>query len=210
MQRTNEKLVSAAQYAEMRGLNRSTISRQIRDGSIPTVGGKVDPRAADQARKDNLDSTRVEQAQHRKAELSTKKQARALRPAQFAPAPGAGYVGDARGLALRELFERLISQSGRIPGILCEAGCRDPVALAVAPEVFLDFVFAFGYDLASEAYNWCGNDDRSPTPVVDMKRLARKYRFKFDPKDVGLNFKAGDQESKAEALVERFNGPLGF
>lgn len=120
------------------------------------------------------------------------------------------YIGDARGLALRELFERLIGQSGRIPGILCEAGFHDPLLLAIAPDLFCDFVFSLSYDLASAAYDWAGNDDRSPTPVVNMKALARKYGFQFDLKDIRLSFEIGSEASTAEALLSRFDTPLGF
>ena len=68
MQRKNGKLISPAQYAKMRGLNRSTISRQIRDGAIPVHNGRIDLKEADIAREKNLNSTRREQAARRKVE----------------------------------------------------------------------------------------------------------------------------------------------
>jgi hypothetical protein len=98
------------------------------------------------------------------------------------------------------MFETLIAQSVRLPGILCEAGVRDPVILVAAPEVFLDAVFALAYDLSDAAYDWCGNDDRSSTPAVDVPALARKYGFQLS---------AGTQE-QAEALAERINAALGY
>jgi hypothetical protein len=49
-----ETLVTPAAYARMRKLNRSTVSRQIRDGVIPTIDGLVDPLQADRARDQNL------------------------------------------------------------------------------------------------------------------------------------------------------------
>src|ERR1035437_3699873 len=68
MQRKNGKLISPAAYARMRGLNRSTISRQIRDGAIPVHDGRIDPKEADAARETNLCATRREQAERRKLE----------------------------------------------------------------------------------------------------------------------------------------------
>ena len=92
MQRKNGKLISPAQYARLRGLNRSTVSRQIRDGKIPTVGGLIDPRAADSARETNLDGTRKEQAARRKAE-------RTAEEAVLPPATSAEFDSGARWLA---------------------------------------------------------------------------------------------------------------
>jgi hypothetical protein len=56
MQRTTEcnSLIKPAAYARLRKLNRSTISRQIREGKIPTHDGLIDPDEADQAREQNL------------------------------------------------------------------------------------------------------------------------------------------------------------
>jgi hypothetical protein len=66
MKQKKETLVTPAQYARSRGLNRSTISRQIGDGKIPTIGGLIDPKAADVARQRNLSGAR--RGQGRKAE----------------------------------------------------------------------------------------------------------------------------------------------
>ena len=41
------KLITASAYAKSRGLNRSTISREIASGKIPTVNGLYDPELAD-------------------------------------------------------------------------------------------------------------------------------------------------------------------
>jgi hypothetical protein len=197
MQLTNGKLITAAEYARLRGLNRSTISRQIAAGAIPTVGGLLDPRAADLAREKNLNGIRKEQAARRKAEHAAKTPST---PVVDSPKVRGSFVGDARGAALREMFETLITQSARLPGILCEAGVRDPVILAAAPDVFLDAVFALAYDLADAAYDWCGNDDRSSTPVLGLQALARKYGFQF----------SADTQEQTEALVERVSVALGY
>jgi hypothetical protein len=51
-------MVTPAAYAESRGLNRSTICRQIRAGKIPTHNGFVKPSEADRARRENLSEPR--------------------------------------------------------------------------------------------------------------------------------------------------------
>jgi hypothetical protein len=60
MQQKSEsgKLVSQAEYARIRGLAKSTVSRQVRSGVIPLVNGKIDPAAADLAREGNLNPAR--------------------------------------------------------------------------------------------------------------------------------------------------------
>jgi hypothetical protein len=49
-----DDLITPAAYAKGRGLNRSTVCRQIAKGAIPTHDGKVDPAEADEARRNNL------------------------------------------------------------------------------------------------------------------------------------------------------------
>ena len=59
-------LITAAAYAKLRGLSRSTVSRQVRAGQIPTRNGLIDPIAADSAREKNLDPARRAGAELRK------------------------------------------------------------------------------------------------------------------------------------------------
>jgi hypothetical protein len=57
MQQENDSttgLVTPAEYARLRGLNRSTISRQIKTGTIPMHSGLIDPEEADRTRNSNL------------------------------------------------------------------------------------------------------------------------------------------------------------
>src|SRR6266545_2780691 len=72
MQRKRSKdSLTAAEYARLRGLNRSMISRQIRSGQIPTHDGLIDPTEADRARERNLDpAKRVAAKMRRQRELS--------------------------------------------------------------------------------------------------------------------------------------------
>jgi hypothetical protein len=55
---TSNTLITPAAYARMRGLNRSTISRQIKTGAIKTCNGLLDPIEADRDRKNNVDSSK--------------------------------------------------------------------------------------------------------------------------------------------------------
>jgi hypothetical protein len=48
------ELVTKSAYARSRGLSRSTICREVAEGKIPTRDGLINPREADQARRDNL------------------------------------------------------------------------------------------------------------------------------------------------------------
>src|ERR1051325_1226832 len=64
---TADGLVTPAAYAKLRGLARSTVSRQIREGKIPTRNaGMVNPAEAERARSLNLDARRRQQAKARK------------------------------------------------------------------------------------------------------------------------------------------------
>ena len=48
------ELVTQAEYARLRGLNRSTVNRQVHRGLIPLHAGKVNRVEADKARRENL------------------------------------------------------------------------------------------------------------------------------------------------------------
>jgi len=52
------ELVTPSRYAQLRQLNRSTISRQIQTGVVPTHGGLVNPGEADRCRTSRLDMRR--------------------------------------------------------------------------------------------------------------------------------------------------------
>lgn len=55
---SNKKLVKPAEYARLANLNRSTVSRQIARGVIPTHDGMIDPKEADLARAANVSTRR--------------------------------------------------------------------------------------------------------------------------------------------------------
>jgi hypothetical protein len=85
------KLITAAAYARLRGLAKSTISRQIRRGQIPvSAEGLLDPVAADRARERNLDQSKRLGAELRKRSLPP----RGNRKADAAAAPPAAGVDE--------------------------------------------------------------------------------------------------------------------
>ena len=49
------KLVSKSEYARMKGVNPSTITRKVQLFGIPTYGGKLDPKEADRIIEVNSD-----------------------------------------------------------------------------------------------------------------------------------------------------------
>lgn len=51
-----KRLMSQSEFARARGLNKSTIAREVQRGAIPlSRDGKIDPEVADAARRNNLD-----------------------------------------------------------------------------------------------------------------------------------------------------------
>src|ERR1017187_8507253 len=61
--KSKSELISPAEYARRRGLNKSTISRQIAAGQILLVNGKINPVAADAARAENLKTRKSDPAE---------------------------------------------------------------------------------------------------------------------------------------------------
>ena len=89
MQQKTSKLITASDYARLRGLNKSTVSRQIRRGQIPaSAEGLIDPVAADRARERNLDQSKRLGAELRKRSLPP----RGDRKADTVAAPPAAAV----------------------------------------------------------------------------------------------------------------------
>jgi hypothetical protein len=52
-------MISQAKYARRHGVARSSISRAVRDGRIPTKDGKINPRVADDAWRKSTDPSKV-------------------------------------------------------------------------------------------------------------------------------------------------------
>jgi hypothetical protein len=153
------KLVTPAAYARLKGLNKSTISRQIARGIIPAHGGKVDPEEADQARRDNLNQS--------------------MRRNKPSPAPvDLDYILNPEAAAYRKLFDEILSRRHLVPGILAAIGVRDPVLLHCADDVFAALVCDFAEDLNDLAYDWGGTDD---LPLVDtpIKDVFKRHKIKL-------------------------------
>ncbi len=183
-------LVSQAEYARSRGLNKSTISRQVQRGVILLHGGLVDPREADERRRTCLSLTRG----RRKNPASGGADASDGRGASTAPVVDRFAGVDTAGpvyLARRELLDTILGNSCIIPELALKLGCRD-MGLAVALyEMFRSLVIDLTDGIEAEVYDWAGNDD-IPDPDQDYKALAKKYRLSYGPKS----------EARADTLCE--------
>lgn len=110
------ELITQAEYARQRGLNKSTISRQVRDAIIPTHGERrlIDPAEADEARRTKTDPTR---GRHKpKAPPAEKKQApqRDVRPVPSTPSPRAKTSDSASFADARAYGQELKNQQAEI------------------------------------------------------------------------------------------------
>jgi hypothetical protein len=169
---THNNLITAAGYARLRDLNRSTISRQIARGIIPAHGGKVDPEEADQARRDNLNQS--------------------MRRNKPSPAPvDLDYILNPEAAAYRKLFDEILSRRHLVPGILAAIGVRDAVLLHCADDVFAALVCDLSGDLNDAAYDWEGVDD---LPLVETPIVAvfKKHGLKLTKKTIAAADKMAD------------------
>jgi hypothetical protein len=104
----------------------------------------------------------------------------------------------------RAVLEAVIAASVRIPEILCGLGVRDQAVLAISAELFVDLVFELAQESAGNAYDWV-REDCSITPAVNLRKLAKRYGFKFDREAVRIDYKADRDRSAAEQLMDRFD-----
>ena len=183
-----KQYVSKSEIAKELGVSKGRVTQLVKAGMPVQADGRI---GLDKARKWYAANIRPQ-----------------VKPAQR-PKPPAQPASPAvsRGVSLRDLFERLIGESGRVPEILAAAGVRDPVALACAVSVFVDLVFGLAGPLADVAYDWGDDDDRGEEPKTDMVELARKHGLRFDPDVVRVDF-ATEDESAAERFLVRFDEAL--
>jgi DNA invertase Pin-like site-specific DNA recombinase len=188
MQQTNEKLITPAEYARLRGLNRSTIGRQIAEGKIPTADGKIDPVAADRARDRNIDQGRREQAARQKARRAKKPIPLAVQPIRRAlTAADKGAVVD----TLQQILapEEIL----RFARVALRAGCSSQQAYVLAtwfsvqPTMNLDGV---------EVEDLCnGFED----PTDDAWREVLGKDFDFDSADAKYDEISGPETAPEPA-----------
>lgn len=131
------KLLSISEYARLRNLNKSTISRQIADGKIPTRDGRIDPVEADTARTRNLSSCKVEAA-------TLRKRARAQaspRRARVEPYPVRAQnraldlsvaTAERAAPSVESVLRAILAWRDRLPGLFHRMGAPHGVALMSA------------------------------------------------------------------------------
>jgi hypothetical protein len=151
MQRKNEQTLSISEYARLRGLNKSTISRQVKSGQIPTRDGRIDPVAADQARERNLDPGKKIGNEVRK---SAPKQSKPVstQVAQWESGPTAD-----------DILAGIGKWVYRLPELFRAMGASLPVSL-ISPEVILGMLY-FGLGVLV--------DCDAPIAGPDLAAIAR-------------------------------------
>ncbi len=184
----DEKLITPAEYARLRGLNRSTIGRQIAEGKIPTAAdGKIDPVAADRARDRNLDQGRREQAARQKARRAKKPIPLAVQPIRRAlTAADKGAVVD----TLRQITAPAeVLQFARVA---LRAGCSPLQAYIVATW----FSVQPTLNLDVEVEDLC-NGFEDPTEAQWRELLGED--FNFDTADAEFDRSTGPETAPEPA-----------
>jgi hypothetical protein len=176
-------LMRPSAYAKSRSLNPSTVSRQIRDGKIPTRDGMIDAVEADRARQRNLQPIRAAEAARRKAKV------RSGVSSAFALAE---TPSDRKAFAAgqRDIIGRVLDGFAGLPAALHRLGAPPAVALA-SSDVFDAVLWqALSDDLVLSLFGWDG-----PPPLVKLSNesLCALLGFGYDE----------SKETAAEAFLER-------
>jgi len=173
-----QNLVTISEYARSRKLNRSTIWRQVRSGAIPVRDGKIDPKEADRARRNNV-STR-----HR---------------ADYENFDLAGLVDcDPAKTAYRRLFDEILSKRHLVPALLAELGVRDLNLLHCSDDLFSHLVLGLSGGLDGAAYDWPGDD--IPLVETPIAAVFKKHGMKITKVVIDQADKMADQ---AAGAIER-------
>jgi hypothetical protein len=189
--------VTPAEYARRIGVNRSTVSRQIKKGVIPTHSGLVDPAEADERRANYLSISRgrntLAQRQAGRAWVPEAEDSIASRLAALTADGGTDRA------AWRELLDTLVRGSDRIPAMALELGLTMPQALSAA-EQFRSLVIVLAGDIADAAYNW--DLDDIPHAELDLEGVsALAQRFKLRGKAARWRREADELNEKADPIV---------
>ena len=183
-------LVTMAEYARRAGLSRQTISKQVREGKIPTHDGLIDPEEADRARARNVSSRRP-----------ARQTAAGLESVGIADLFDEGDISLGPPTA-REVLDAVLSRRYLVPGILAELGVQDAALIHCADDLFLSLVLDLGGDIA-----YSPDLDDLPQVETDIKAVARKYKIKFTKATIARADKMADSACAAieRAIVESAN-----
>ena len=191
--RNDKTTTSKAEFARLLGCSRGSVTRLCQRG-MPTIGGRIEPLGA-------LTWLVRLTSGHgggwggglRGSDLAQRAEVVLAKRAPEAPsteAPATSETAIAR-RAQRELLDRLIVASGRIPEMALKLGLELPEALAAA-ETFRSLVIALAGDISDNAYDWDRED--IPHVVTDTAALMDQFNIKDYPPGFEL---------EAEALCER-------
>jgi len=190
--RNNNQKLTQTQYARRLGLNRSTVSRQVRDGIIPTdKSGLIDPVVANRARAANLDQSR---GRHKAQPVDTKKAATPAKPAAVEP-----------DVPTAESVIRCIHQwRDRLPALFFNMGAPRGVALLSA-EV-LDALLLGGLGNVAERIfgPTCGPAGETPQ---DFARIAASLGVSQDELEKLYDARC---EKWSEGIFKFFDGDPNF
>ena len=190
MSRKRHNLVTMAGYARRAGLSRQVISKQVREGKIPTHDGLIDPEEADRARARNVSSRRP-----------ARQTAAGLESVGIADLFDEGDISLGPPTA-REVLDAVLSRRYLVPGILAELGVQDAALIHCADDLFLSLVLNLGGYIA-----YSPDLDDLPLVETDIKAVARKYKIKFTKATIARADKMADSACAAieRAIVESAN-----
>lgn len=138
--------ISPAEYARRRGLNRSTISRQIARGIIPAHKGLVDPKEADRARQKNLHLSRGRNTLRQREQAT----------------PETGMDPD----PCRAMLDRIRDTAAiRLPELAHRLRLPEHIALAAA-DIFDSLLSLADADLDLDDYDW-------PVPTTEPPKGSK-------------------------------------
>ena len=189
MSRKRHNLVTMAGYARRAGLSRQVISKQVREGKIPTHDGLIDPEEADRARARNVSSRRP--ARQTAAGLESVGIADLFDDDISLSPPTA-----------REVLDAILSRRHLVPGILAELGVQDAALIHCADDLFLSLVLNLGGYIA-----YSPDLDDLPLVETDIGTIAKKYKTKFTRSTIARADKMADSACAAieRAIVESAN-----
>jgi len=179
-----------AGYARRAGLSRQVISKQVREGKIPTHDGLIDPEEADRARARNVSSRRP-----------ARQTAAGLESVGIADLFDEGDISLGPPTA-REVLDAVLSRRYLVPGILAELGVQDAALIHCADDLFLSLVLNLGGYIA-----YSPDLDDLPLVETDIGTIAKKYKTKFTRSTIARADKMADSACAAieRAIVESAN-----
>jgi len=133
--------ISRTDFADLIGVGYSRIGQLIRQGLPTNADGSIPGDTAARWYCENIRRSVLKSGPGR--------------PGRLKKDVGVTVSEEQRGgrMSGRRVLDRIIESSTRVPEILCEMGVKDPKVILAARDWFIDAVFAFGGQLATDAYD---------------------------------------------------------